>query len=65
MVFSKREELEGPHCYEVHMFGESIACPDYDDKESMNPKCLRFGVSLVWNVSGRVLKCEACLKARV
>lgn len=53
----------GPHCVRLRVFGESLVCPDLDEQIVRKPLCLRYNVVLGWNVSGRVLKCNACLKA--
>ena len=51
-------------CYEAHAFTESKKCPDLDERMVREPKCRKYGKVLSWTVSGTVLKCNECLKAK-
>ena len=53
---------EGDGCYILRIFGEDTVCPDLDDNIPMKPRCLKFAVELRWNISGRILKCDECIK---
>lgn len=53
---------EGDGCYVLEVFGKGSKCPDLDDDVTMKPRCRKYNVGLGWNVSGRILKCSACLK---
>lgn len=53
---------DGDGCYILRVFGESITCPDLDDKEVRGPRCRKYCVGLGWTVSGRILKCDKCLE---
>lgn len=56
-----KRPTDGIYCYSIHIFDDSgWTCPDYDDTESINPKCKRFCKTLAWTNSGRVLRLEKC-----
>lgn len=57
----KLERPAGQFCYEPHLFGDFIECPDLDVTITKEPKCNKFDKQLEWNHYGRILKCQECL----
>lgn len=55
-----KEKPASEYCYEIPTSGDPKICPDLDDTIALQPKCLKFGKGLSWDVSGHILKCEEC-----
>jgi hypothetical protein len=55
-----REMPQGDFCYDLHIFTDSVICPDYKENKPMSPQCLKHNCKLDWTISGRVLKCKEC-----
>ncbi len=49
-------------CYEYHVFTVGKQCPDFDNSVPLEPRCRKYSKVLSWTVSGRVLKCDECLR---
>ena len=54
---------EGSYCYELHVFTESTMCDDFDASATTRRWCSKHCSRLDYSVSGRVLKCDACLRS--
>ena len=53
---------EGEYCYTLSVFSDSYECSHYDGTISRQPKCSKFKVDLGWSISGRVQKCQGCIR---
>ena len=56
------EKPDSKLCYVTSVFQDSTKCPELNDTVVMEPKCKKFNKRLHWSVSGKILKCEECLK---